>query len=397
MPKEPVSDAEPITHAQASKALALALSMGDPAGIGPEVLLKALHRLSQTPLNAPLAESTSDRGDGMCVKVFGDPAWLLQQAADLGLSESLQNASWIEWSKVCSVPDSVVRGVASAEAGQCAVDAVLAAAKAVIAGQCRALVTAPLNKQAMHLAGYRYPGHTELLAELAGNRPVRMMLEHQHLRTVLHSIHLSLREALDAIDRESLLQTFFIADQALGRMLGRQPKLLLAALNPHAGEAGAFGREEIELLSPCVAQARSQGIAIEGPFAADTVFAKAWDNPAVDAVIALYHDQGLIPIKLLGMDLGVNITLGLPFVRSSPDHGTAFDIAGLGLAREESFLAALHAAQRYGFGAAGSRYFPDRVNQATETTKTFVVSATNAKPLGACQTSLPAPTDRPQA
>lgn len=352
MPIAPTLDAEPVTDAWASKGHAIAISMGDPAGIGPEVLLKALHRLSQGSLNALGTAKTSDLGQAIAVQVFGDPAWLLQQAADLGLSASLQKASWLQWEKVCSVPRTLRRGIASADAGQCAVAAVLAAAQSVIKGQCRALVTAPLNKQAMHLAGYQYPGHTELLAELAGNLPVRMMLEHQHLRTVLHSIHLSLRQALDAIDRASLLQTFLIADQALGQMLGKKPKLLLAALNPHAGEAGAFGREEIELLSPCVAQAEAQGIAIQGPFAADSVFAKAWDNPEVDAVIALYHDQGLIPIKLLGMDLGVNITLGLPFMRSSPDHGTAFDIAGRGLAKEDSFMAALQSAHRYSFGAA---------------------------------------------
>ncbi|NCW02182.1 MAG: ATP-binding cassette domain-containing protein, partial [Betaproteobacteria bacterium] len=157
----------------------------------------------------------------------------------------------------------------------------------------------------------------------------------------------SLRDAIDALCADKLMQTLRIADQALSRLLGRKPALLLAALNPHAGEAGAFGREEIELLSPCVAEAQAQGILIEGPLAADSVFARAWNNPQIDAVIALYHDQGLIPIKLLGMDLGVNITLGLPFVRTSPDHGTAFDIAGKGIAREASLLAALKAADHY--------------------------------------------------
>lgn len=334
------------TSASTEHVKALALSMGDPAGIGPEVLLKALHRLG-APACSPSQAEQIDTEPKLAVRVFGDPEWLMQRANELGLGEVLQKASWIQWESACSVPRTLPQGVASAEGGACAVAAVLAAANAVIAGACRALVTAPLNKQAMHLAGFDYPGHTELLAELADRCPVRMMLEHQHLRTVLHSIHLSLRQALDALDRASLLETFSIADRALGRMLGRRPRLLLAALNPHAGEAGAFGREEIELLSPCVSQAQAQGFSILGPYAADSVFAMAWDNPEVDAVIALYHDQGLIPIKLLGMDLGVNITLGLPFVRSSPDHGTAFDIVGRGLAREDSFLAAMRAAHRY--------------------------------------------------
>ncbi len=323
---------EPTSVMQKPDDRPIAISMGDPAGIGPEILLKAL---------------CSSERQAIAAIVFGDPGWLMRQARSLGLERRLENDDAIQWVKSCSVPTHLALACASAAGGQCAIASVLAAADSVIRGACRALVTAPLSKEAMHMAGYSYPGHTELLSDLVGQRPVRMMLEHAYLRTVLHSIHLSLRDAIDALCADKLMQTLRIADQALSRLLGRKPALLLAALNPHAGEAGAFGREEIELLSPCVAEAQAQGILIEGPLAADSVFARAWNNPQIDAVIALYHDQGLIPIKLLGMDLGVNITLGLPFVRTSPDHGTAFDIAGKGIAREASLLAALKAADHY--------------------------------------------------
>ncbi|MEY3708186.1 MAG: 4-hydroxythreonine-4-phosphate dehydrogenase 2 [Pseudomonadota bacterium] len=194
------------TSASTEHVKALALSMGDPAGIGPEVLLKALHRLG-APACSPSKAEQIDTEPKLAARVFGDPEWLMQRANELGLGEVLQKASWIQWESACSVPRTLPQGVASAEGGACAVAAVLAAANAVIAGACRALVTAPLNKQAMHLAGFDYPGHTELLAELADQCPVRMMLEHQHLRTVLHSIHLSLRQALDALDRATRAKT----------------------------------------------------------------------------------------------------------------------------------------------------------------------------------------------
>ena len=342
----------PSRDLPAAQPAPIAISMGDPAGIGPEVVLKALYAIKSAEYEKQASHqqtvsSLPKPSQGFRVRVFGDPDWLMKLSAELGCEVLFRDASWLSWESACEISSALQVGLASAEAGQSAVDAVVTAAREVMAGRCRALVTAPLHKQAMHLAGYRYPGHTELLSELAGNRPVRMMLEHRHLRTVLHSIHVSLRQAIEAVQTEPLLETLSIANQSLTMLLGRKPRLFMAALNPHAGEAGAFGREEIECLQPCISLARQQGIQIEGPFAADTVFATAWDNPQVDAVIALYHDQGLIPIKLLGMDWGVNITLGLPYIRSSPDHGTAFDIAKRRIAREHSFLEALSAADRY--------------------------------------------------
>jgi 4-hydroxythreonine-4-phosphate dehydrogenase len=226
----------------------------------------------------------------------------------------------------------------------------------VLAGQARALVTAPIHKEALAAAGSPwdgFPGHTELLQHEAARflgcspeqLPVRMMLAGSGLRTVLVSIHVSLRQALDALSTERVLQTLRIAHGALERWLGRAPRLAVAGLNPHAGEGGLFGREEIDISAPAVAQARQAGINASGPHAPDTVFMRARQGE-FDAVVAMYHDQGLIPVKLLGLEEGVNVTLGLPLLRTSPDHGTAFDLAGTGRADPSSFMAALRLARQ---------------------------------------------------
>ena len=225
-------------------------------------------------------------------------------------------------------------------------------------GEIDGLVTAPLHKEALHLAGVDFPGHTELLqAEAAihagvpiAQMPVRMMLANESLRTVLVSIHVSLRDAIDAVTSANVLETLRITHAALGRSLGRAPRMAVAGLNPHAGEAGHMGREEIEQIAPAIAAARAQGMDVTGPEAPDTVFMRARNAPGkageFDVVVAMYHDQGLIPVKYLGLDEGVNVTLGLPLVRTSPDHGTAFDIAGQGVADAASLIEAVQMARR---------------------------------------------------
>jgi 4-hydroxythreonine-4-phosphate dehydrogenase len=227
-------------------------------------------------------------------------------------------------------------------------------------------VTAPLHKEALAAAGVAFPGHTELLqAEAAawqGRRvadvPVRMMLANDELRTVLVSVHMPLREALDAVTFDNVLQTLRIAHEALARLLGRAPRIGVAGLNPHAGEGGLFGREEIEVIAPAVEAARAQGLQVEGPFAPDTIFMRARRAPGkpgeFDVVVAMYHDQGLIPVKYLGVEKGVNVTLGLPLVRTSPDHGTAFDIAGTGRADASSLIEAIRMARRLSAAAQAS-------------------------------------------
>ncbi|MEN9780845.1 MAG: hypothetical protein RL014_1993 [Pseudomonadota bacterium] len=344
----------------------LAITMGDAAGIGPEIVARAF---------AAHPELTAG------AVVFGDVAVMRRAAAvvaghapagrALPLLPVLQVDSAAEAAQVpprcmavLQVGDPIAPppwGRISAEAGRAAALAVQAAARAALRGEVAALVTAPLNKEALAAAGApfgAFPGHTELLqAEAAAARgvavaqmPVRMMLASDELRTVLVSIHVSLREAIDAVTTDNVLQTLRIAHASLGRLLGRAPRLAVAGLNPHAGEGGLFGREEIDLIAPAIAQARAEGMEVSDPLPPDTVFMRARhaaDHAGeFDAVIAMYHDQGLIPVKYLGLEQGVNVTLGLPLVRTSPDHGTAFDIAGTGRADAASLCAALRMARR---------------------------------------------------
>jgi 4-hydroxythreonine-4-phosphate dehydrogenase len=243
-------------------------------------------------------------------------------------------------------------------------DCVAWAANAALRAEVAALVTAPLNKAALAMAGgwlAQFPGHTEVLQALAAAHrklpvsqlPVRMMLANDELRVVLVSIHVSLRDALAAVTFENLLQTLLITHQSLQAVLGRAPKIGVAGLNPHAGEGGLFGREEIDVLMPAIAAARASGVLASDPQPPDTVFMRARGTATklaeFDVVIAMYHDQGLIPVKYLGVEKGVNVTLGLPLVRTSPDHGTAFDIAGTGRADASSLIEAIRMARQLSF------------------------------------------------
>jgi 4-hydroxythreonine-4-phosphate dehydrogenase len=243
------------------------------------------------------------------------------------------------------------------------------AARAALRGEIAGLVTAPLHKEALAAAGKPFdvfPGHTELLqAEAAtfldrplSGLPVRMMLANEELRTVLVSIHVSLRQAIASVTFDNVLQTLRITHAALKPLLGRAPHMAVAGLNPHAGEGGLFGSEEVEIISPAVARARAEGLDAHGPYAPDTVFMRARSAPGhegeFDVVVAMYHDQGLIPVKYLGVEKGVNVTLGLPLVRTSPDHGTAFDLAGTGRADASSLIEAVRMARRLSEARSGS-------------------------------------------
>jgi 4-hydroxythreonine-4-phosphate dehydrogenase len=332
-------------------ALPIAITLGDPAGIGPEIIAKAFR-------DAP------DQTRGCFV--VGDVAALRRACAaaqgdtqvSLPVAEIEQPGDAWQAPPRCVPVLQVLEhaalppiGRVSAQAGRMAGDCVVWAARAALRGQIAALVTAPLHKQALAAAGTPYDafaGHTELLqAECAAflNRPmsdvsVRMMLANDELRVVLVSIHLPLRAAIEQVTEDNIVQTLRIARQSLGEALGRAPRIAVAGLNPHAGEGGLLGREEQDIIAPAVARARAEGIDAQGPFAPDTVFMRA-RRGEFDAVAAMYHDQGLIPVKYLGVERGVNVTLGLPLVRTSPDHGTAFDIAGSGQADPASLLAAI--------------------------------------------------------
>lgn len=341
------------------------LTMGDAAGIGPEIIAKAF-------ASAP-AELAG------CV-VAGDLAVMRRAAALLsehaGLAGALAVAELQAPTDALSLPPRCIPvwqacdplvppafGQVSAQAGRAAAQCIASAARLALQGRVAGLVTAPIHKEALAAAGGQwaaFPGHTELLqAEAAAFLacsvsavPVRMMLANPSLRTVLVSIHVSLRQAIETVQFETVLETIQITHHALSRLLGRPPSLGVAGLNPHAGESGLFGREEIEVIAPAIAAARERGIDARGPFAPDTVFMRARQQEGrpgeFDAVVAMYHDQGLIPVKYLGLADGVNVTLGLPLLRISPDHGTAFDLAGSGAADPASLLCAIRMARSLG-------------------------------------------------
>ena len=338
----------------------LAITLGDPAGIGPEIIAKAFR-------DDPAAlRGCFVAGDVASVRRAAQ--WLRTDGqVDIPVAEltSPQQAlaappRCVPVLQVVPAQPLVTVGQVSAQGGRIAGDCVVWAARAALRGEVAAIVTAPLHKEGLAAAGAPYdgfPGHTELLqAEAAAHLgkavcdvPVRMMLANDELRTVLVSIHLSLRAAIESVTASNILKTLRITHTSVGAALRKTPRIAVAGLNPHAGEGGLFGTEEIEHIAPAIALARAEGLDVHGPFAPDTVFMRARATPQraaeFDVVVAMYHDQGLIPVKYLGVEQGVNVTLGLPFVRTSPDHGTAFDIAGSGRASADSLLAAVRMAR----------------------------------------------------
>lgn len=282
--------------------------------------------------------------------VYGDAGALRRAAAALGarlevreianVGQASGDAGRIEV-MACgpALPPDLPHGKVSAAAGRAAYDYVCAAIDDAQAGRIRAIVTAPLNKQSMHEAGIDYPGHTEILAERSGTDDFAMMLANDELRVLLVTIHVALADVMARITPEAELTAMRLADRACRQMGIARPRVAVAGLNPHAGEGGKFGREDIDIIEPAIRQARDEGIDASGPWPGDTVFMRA-RRGEFDIVVAQYHDQGLIPVKYLGVDHGVNVTVGLPFVRTSVDHGTAFDIAGKGVADQASLIAA---------------------------------------------------------
>ena len=341
----------------------LAITLGDPCGIGPEIVAKLF----------------ADRAFDDHAVVLGDPAPLQREIERLALPlrvallDSLDpNDPMADFAVAASdapepdarivpvlappgqppLPADLPIGRVHAAAGAMAAAAVREGARLALRAEVAALVTAPLHKEALAAAGVRHPGHTEMLAEAAGLAAgdVAMMLANDELRSILVTIHLPLADAIGAVTRDAVLRTIRLAHRALEAGCraerGAPPRIAVAGLNPHAGEGGLFGDEEMREIAPAVAAARAEGIDASGPWPGDTVFARARHFRDFDAVVAMYHDQGLIPVKYLGFETGVNVTLGLPFVRTSVDHGTAFDIAGRGVADHRSLLAAARMARR---------------------------------------------------
>jgi 4-hydroxythreonine-4-phosphate dehydrogenase len=303
----------------------LAVTVGDPAGIGPEVVLRAL--------------AAPDRPEADLV-VYGPMACLEDRAARFALRLPQDLGA-----RVVDVPldARIDLGRTSAAAGRAAAGAVLRAVEDAKAGRVDALATAPLNKESLHAAGYPWPGHTEMLAERAGCADVAMMFVGGGLRVALLTIHRALRAVPDAITGAEVRRVVRLVHRELPRFGAEARRIALCGVNPHAGESGLFGAEERDVLRPAIEALRGEGIDVAGPFPADSLFVRATKGE-FDAVIAAYHDQGLIPVKLLAFGRAVNVTLGLPFVRTSVDHGTGFDIVERGCADGGSLLEAIKVA-----------------------------------------------------
>jgi len=328
--------------------LPLAITMGDAAGIGPEIVAEVFRRRPEWSPRCVVVGDVAVMRRAVQVTGGALPIAVLDGPADAHRAPPRCVPLWPAVS-LSALPRF---GEVSAASGRAAADAVIVAAQAALRGEVAAVVTAPLNKAALAAAGVDAPGHTELLQALAAQHrgvapadwPVRMMLSNDELRTVLVSIHVSLRDAIAAVTEAAVWETLRITHEHFTRLLGwPHCRIAVAGLNPHAGEGGLFGREEIEHIAPAIARAQAAGWAVSGPHPPDTVFMRA-RRGEFDVVVAMYHDQGLIPVKYLGLERGVNTTLGLPFVRTSPDHGTAFDLAGQGRADPSSLIAALEAA-----------------------------------------------------
>jgi 4-hydroxythreonine-4-phosphate dehydrogenase len=317
----------------------IAVTMGDPTGIGPEITAKLF----------------ADPCRDVPAVVVGDPR-ILSRACEVvaaplrvhpidSIDQARHVPDTVDVLAETDLPADLPYGFVDGRSGEASFRYVRRGIELALAGDVRALTTAPINKEALRAAGLSYPGHTEILADLTGTRDYAMMMANDELRVVLVTVHQSLRTALDAITVARELEIIRLTHRTLAREGRSHPRIAVAGLNPHAGENGLFGREDLDIIAPAVEAARSEGIDASGPWPADTVFMRARIGE-FDAVVAQYHDQGLIPVKYLGLEQGVNITIGLPFVRTSVDHGTAFDIAGRGIADHSSLLTALRHADR---------------------------------------------------
>jgi 4-hydroxythreonine-4-phosphate dehydrogenase len=315
----------------------LAITMGDPSGVGPEIIAKLYADPTPFPTTLVLGDEGMIKraiqllGLPLTVRVIDEPEDFQSITGTINLIS-------------CShLPDDLPFGQLDARAGQAAYDYIRAGIDLALQKRIRAIITAPINKEALKLADLHYPGHTEILAEFSGTKDFAMMLMNEELRVILVTIHVSLREAIEQLTVERELMTIRLAHRAMTQLGIAQPRIAVAGLNPHAGEHGLFGSEDEMIVRPAIQQAQAEGIQASGPWPGDTVFMHARQG-RFDIVVAQYHDQGLIPVKYLGVDEGVNITVGLPFVRTSVDHGTAFDIAGTGRASHASLRVAVEQA-----------------------------------------------------
>jgi 4-hydroxythreonine-4-phosphate dehydrogenase len=316
----------------------LAITMGDPAGVGPEIIIKAINSSEVRNHCYPL--------------VIGD-AHIMEEALSLlklpirlriikSPDESRPSAKTIEFINTGMIK-KFIKNKPTAEGGKSCVSYIKKAVEFALSKQVDGIVTAPISKESLKMAGFKWPGHTEMLADLTNTKDYAMMLVGGPLRVILVTIHTALKNVPDLITKHRVLKTIRLAKKTCDMLNIKNPRIAVAGLNPHAGEAGIFGDEEIRKIIPAVKEAQKEGINVSGPYPPDTVFHKAYKGD-VDIVVCMYHDQGLIPLKMLAFDKGVNVTIGLPFVRTSPDHGTAYDIAWKGIANPSSMIEAIKVA-----------------------------------------------------
>ncbi|MBI3584363.1 MAG: 4-hydroxythreonine-4-phosphate dehydrogenase PdxA [Nitrospinae bacterium] len=306
----------------------IAITMGDPAGIGAEIILKALEKREIFKYSIPI--------------IIGDKKFLKKTADSLNISPLPSNITIIDFK---NIPKKFIIGRPTRVSGKAAVEYIKSAVSLAKDKKVDAIVTAPISKEAIQMAGYKYPGHTEMLAELTDTKNYAMMLTGKKIRVVLVTTHTAVKNVSRLITRKKILKAIRLTDSALKSWGFLNPRIGVSALNPHGGEGGIFGDEEIKIIMPAINDARSEGIDVNGPFPADTLFTPS-KRANFDAIVVMYHDQGLIPIKMSAFGKAVNITLGLPFIRTSVDHGTAYDIAGKNLADPSSLIEAVKLAAK---------------------------------------------------
>ena len=320
----------------------IAVTMGDPAGIGPEIIIKSLAEgeLSGAPAVVVGCASTLRRIMAMGITPQAELR-VLDSVADAHFAPGIINII----DEPLADPEALKPGVVQKAAGDLAWRCVKRATELALAGEVQAIATAPLNKEALHSAGHLYPGHTELLAKLTDTKDYAMVLYTDRLKVIHVTTHIALRKFLDTLNRERVETVIGMAETFLKRVGYDKPRIAVAGVNPHAGENGLFGDEEINIVGPSIEAMKAKGINAFGPCPPDTVFLQCYEGQ-YDIVVAMYHDQGHIPLKLLGFYDGVNITAGLPFIRTSADHGTAFDIAWTGKAKSESMAISIQLAMQ---------------------------------------------------
>ena len=325
-----------MTRASSLDKPRVGITIGDPAGIGPEIVLKAVAEVDVRTACSPV--------------IVGDAAELRRQARELGLSTNFRSITEdqlgvgpIDGSIVLdtnNLDEAVRLGELSAACGRAAIAAIESCAKLCLVGTLDAMATAPINKESLKLAGSPFPGHTEMLTALCDSQQSLMCFFAGDLKVFLLTVHTGLADAIQEITKDRVMSAIALADRELRRFGIAQPRIAVAGLNPHAGEHGLFGSEEAREIEPAIQECRKHNIEVSGPFPADTLFVRAWRGE-FDAVAACYHDQGLIAVKCLAFGEAVNVTLGLPIIRTSVDHGTAFDIAGRGIADHRSMIQAI--------------------------------------------------------